>query len=571
MIEEGKEGEELRNERRAATEPSGHGGFLSFPIDHDSVLKHLNQDMRDDWFSDVLGYRDLFEKKDSLQAVLAGLLSEGNGQYAGVARTLCDVPKKGLGLRYALETDFYDRFVYQSICTFLIKYYDPLLSTRVFGHRWRDHYIEGSREKRLFKSRIELWQTFEGITHSSLVDGKIILVTDLINYFENISIELIREAFLSKLPLIKADGQAKLHIRNAVQTLCSLLEKWSYSDRHGLPQNRDASSFIANVVLSDVDHRMVSMGYDYFRYVDDIRIVCADDRRARKAVADLISELRAVGMNINSSKTEIINLGHERVSDFFPVSDSRSAAIDAMWKSRSRRIISRSVPLVFGMLADLIKAGDTQLRQFRFAVNRLKILLDSGMFVDESDVAGELVDLVIDSLETQAVSTDQFCRVLSFLAISQESFHRIERFMLDSVISIHPWQNYHLWMLLALKEYKTDAIVALAERKVAENLASPEIPAIFVYLASVREGGAALKQAIEHFSGEWSYQHQRYLLLATREFDKEDLRPLFGKLGIRVQGTAIRAKSYVPKQGSLVCIPRSTNLVSFYDEISVYD
>lgn len=563
--------EERQAEAQADTKDAPYTGFLSFPIDQDAVLKHLNQDMRDDWFSDVLAYRDLFEKKNSLQEILAELLSEGNGQYAGVMRTLCDVPKKGLGLRYALETDFYDRFVYQAICTFLIKYYDPLLSARIFGHRWQGPSCGTSGEKRLFKSRIELWQTFEGVTHASMVDGKVILVTDLINYFENISIESIREAFISKLPVIKAGGQEKLQIRNAIQTLCSLLEKWSYSDRHGLPQNRDASSFIANVVLSEVDHRMVSMGYDYFRYVDDIRIVCPDERRARKAVADLISELRTVGMNINSSKTAIVKCGDEIVPDFFPLADSRSAAIDAMWKSRSRRVISRSVPLVFGMIADLIRTGDTQSRQFRFAVNRLKILLDSAMFIGESDVAEELVGLIIDSLEGQAVSTDQFCRVLSFLAISEENFHRIERFMLDSVISIHSWQNYHIWMLLALKEYKSDAIVRLAERKIHDDLASPEIPAIFVYLASVREGGAALRYAIQNFSSEWSYQHQRYLLLATREFDKGELKPLFGIIGIRVKGTALRARSYVPKQGSLVCIPRSTNLASFYDEINVYD
>ena len=78
--------EERQAEAHADTEDAPYTGFLSFPIDQDAVLKHLNQDMRDDWFSDVLAYRDLFEKKKSLQEILAGLLSEGNGQYRSEER-----------------------------------------------------------------------------------------------------------------------------------------------------------------------------------------------------------------------------------------------------------------------------------------------------------------------------------------------------------------------------------------------------------------------------------------------------------------------------------------------------
>lgn len=544
-------------------------GFLSFPVDCDAVLKHLKQDMRDDWFTDVIFYRDLFAAKGNLQRVLADLLAEGNGQYPGQARQLCDVPKKGIGLRYALETDFYDRFVYQAICSFLIKYYDPLLSARIFGHRWNKYDEDG---RYLFKRRIDLWQTFEGIAYASLANGQAILATDLINYFENISIDLIKSSFLAKIPLISATGQEKLQIRNAVLTLCGLLERWGYSERHGLPQNRDASSFIANVVLSDVDHKMVALGFDYFRYVDDIRIVCADERQARKAITELISQLRTVGMNINSSKTEILTgVDDDRISEFFPAVDPRSSAIDGMWKSRSRRVIARSVPVICEMLAELIKSGDTQTKQFRFAVNRMKILLESGLFLRGSDAAIGLVGLVIDALEIQAVSTDQFCRILSLLEVSGADLGRIERFMIDSAVSIHPWQNYHLWMLMALKKYRSDAMLELAAAKIGANLLSPEVPAIFAYLSSIDEGSEILAGALHQYSEEWPFQHQRYFLLATRDFKMDALAPLFGRVGVRYRGTASRAKAHLPADGSLVQLPEASNFLSIYDEISIYD
>ena len=222
-------------------------GLLAFPVDIDAVLQHLLQDMRDDWFVDPIQHRDLFTNKDQLRLVLHELLLEGNGQYEGGLRSIYDIPKKGLGIRYSLETDFYDRFIYQAICSFLIPYYDPLLSHRVLGHRYNK---KRTSEKYLFKPRIELWQTFEGVTKTALSNNQALLATDLINYFENITVDLIQTSFESMVSRIVASGPEKVLIRNAIHTLCALMTRWGYSSKHGLPQNRDASSFIANVVIN---------------------------------------------------------------------------------------------------------------------------------------------------------------------------------------------------------------------------------------------------------------------------------------------------------------------------------
>lgn len=548
----------------------GSEGVLSFPIDCDAVLKHLKQDMRDDWFCDVLFYKDLFANKSDLQQVVTAILEEGNGQYVGLERRIYDIPKKGLGIRYSLETDFYDRFVYQAICTFLIDYYDPLLSHRVFGHRFNSR----SRNNRyLFKNRIELWRTFEGVTYTAIKNKQALLATDLINYFENISVELVRSAFLSKLGLLSANGKEKLRIRNAVETLCALLARWGYSERHGLPQNRDASSFVANVVLSDVDHKMSEMGYDYYRYVDDIRIICDDPKHARKALTDLVGQLRTVGMNVNSAKTDILTCesDSQRVADFFPASDDRSMAIDNMWRSRSRRVIARSVAPICEMLTELIGNRETQTRQFRFAVNRLKTLLESGVFDAGLDLAVPLIDLIIDSLETQAVSTDQFCRILAIFDISEQAFSRLEAFLSDASRSIHSWQNYQLWLLLAKKRLESEVLVGVAVRKLDANILAPEVPAIFVYLKSINKEDPHLLDRISRYSEDWPYQHQRYFLLATKDFGRDVLKPIIGRLGVRIKGTVRRASSHLPDDGGIVGTPENSDVLSIYDHISPYD
>lgn len=542
--------------------------ILAFPIDVDAVLQHLYQDMRDDWFIDAIQHRDLFSNKNELRKVLFDLLLEGNGRYMGAERKLYDIPKKGFGVRYSLETDFYDRFIYQAICSYLMPYYDPLLSARVLGHRYNK---KRSSERYLFKNRINLWQTFEGVTKTALRNGEALLATDLINYYENISVDLVRKSFEGMLGKISASGPEKVLIRNAIQTLCELLVRWGYSGTHGLPQNRDASSFIANVVLNSVDQEMVLAGYDYYRYVDDIRIICASQRLARKALTDLVGRLRNVGMNINSSKTKILTVDSSavEVDEFFPTSDDRSLTIDNMWRSRSRRVVARSAKYIYQMLKDCIDQKQTQSRQFRFAVNRLIKLTDAKLFDVQDAIAKDLKGLLIESLEDHAASTDQYCRLLGLLDLSEDELNQICGHLCDHEKSIYSWQNFHLWLLLARRRHKTDEMLGLARLRMQSDLMQPEVSAIFIYLRCVDEA-AELQSLIPRFKSVWPYYHQRNFLLATSEFDRELLRPILGELGPKLKGTASRARSHF-MAGSPLVERESASVLDMYDEIDIYE
>ena len=543
-------------------------GLLAFPVNIDAVLQHLLQDMRDDWFVDPIQHRDLFTNKDQLRVVLHELLLEGNGQYKGALRSIYDIPKKGLGIRYSLETDFYDRFIYQAICSFLIPYYDPLLSHRVLGHRYNK---KRTSEKYLFKPRIELWQTFEGVTKTALSNNQALLATDLINYFENITVELIQTSFEGMVSQIVTSGPEKVLIRNAIHTLCELMTRWGYSSRHGLPQNRDASSFIANVVINSVDQEMIQLGYDYYRYVDDIRIVCDSPAKARKALVDLIKQLRSVGMNINSGKSMILTseTSPADINSFFPTSDDRSQTIDNMWKSRSRRVIARSAKYIYQLLRESIDTKQTQSRQFRFAVNRLIRLSDAKLFDIHDDVATELKTLLIETLEEQAVSTDQYCRLLSQLDLTDEELKRICDFLGDRDRAIYPWQNFHLWLLIARKKWKHGDLLRVAQERIEEDVLQPEVPAIFIYLRCVDEANL-LRPLINKFKSSWPYYHQRSFLLATSAFEREDFKSLHDELGPKLQGTVKRALSII-KDGLPLQTMEATSLFNIYEEVSPYD
>lgn len=542
--------------------------LLAFDIDVDAVLQHLTQDMRDDWFFDVIQHRDLIENKNFLHENLQKLILDGNGRYVGAKRTVYDIPKKSIGLRYSLETDFYDRFIYQSICSFLIPFYDPLLSHRVLGHRFNE---KRTSERYIFKARIDLWTTFEGVTKTAIQNNQALLVTDLINYFENISIDSIRLAFEAGLDKIKASGPKKLLVRNAINTLCELLSRWGYSEKHGLPQNRDASSFIANVVLNAVDQKMVELGYDYYRYVDDIRIICDTPRACKIALTELINQLRVVGMNINSGKTKILSAESsiEDINENFPQSDDRSLTIDSMWRSRSRRVIARSAKYIHQLLRECINEKQSQSRQFRFAINRLIQLTEANLFDIHTDLATELKSLLIETLEEHAASTDQYCRMLWALKPTLDELEKISVYLLDHNRSIYSWQNFHLWLLLARAKFKKDNIVEFAKNKLALNVLQSECSAIFIYLRCIDEA-EHLRPLIQSFSDEWPFYHQRNFILAVSEFPREDIAPLISRLGTKLKWTGTRAKPYF--ENGIPLIEREpVSALSIYEELSPYD
>ena len=545
-----------------------NGQALGFPVRFDLVLKHLRQDMRDDWYFDCLQYDDLFKDPAEAKQIIISLLQEWNGVYSGTRSVVRNIPKNGYGERYGLETDFFDRFVYQAICSFLIPFYDPLLGHRVLSYRYDPAPLDA---KYLFKNKIDRWFTFEGVTLTFRRSGRHLLVTDLSNFFENVSRVQITNALQEAVPKLAATGPEKLQIRNAIATLDRLLTQWTFNQDHGLPQNRDASSFFSNILLSSVDREMTRKDYDYYRYVDDIRIIADSEVHARRALQDLIRQLRTVGLNINAKKTEILppDVSNTKIAEFFPSQNSSTIAINQMWQSRSRRIVTKSVTYIFEMLSQCIAAGDSQTRTFRFAVNRVAKIVESGLFDVGDALSINLLDTLSRSLSEHAVTTDQYCRLIATLDREGRCFPALEVFLLAEEEAIHDWQNYNIWMLLAVRRYRTDQLVGLAERKLREDVKSGEAAAILIWLRCVDEK-SIIARCIREFES-LPYQNARYLLIASSVLDQDALRPLYGRVPICLKGTSLRAQRHSNADGLPFAVRESTDLLNLVDEISGYD
>jgi hypothetical protein len=282
--------------------------------------------------------------------------------------------------------------------------------------------------------------------------------------------------------------------------------------------------------------------------------------------------LRKLGFNINSKKTTILDKKSENIEEYFPSTDDRITVIDNMWKSRSKKVIAKSIPILHEFLQEQIESKNTQGRPFRFCINRFKTLISSNLFDSKSVLASEIADTIIQEFSIQPVSTDQFCKLLMDIDLSSIHLQSIIDYICDKDKAIYGWQNYHLLLLLAYKKHHSNILIEHCKNKVTEDAYQPEVSACFIYLASVNHEHD-VEEFIGIFEETWPYQHQRFFLIALQNSAIETLKPLFGKINYRLKGTVNRLKGNGKFKNSTVFLKdfNETLISELYDEISPYE
>ncbi|WP_292288460.1 RNA-directed DNA polymerase [Marivita sp.] len=544
------------------------GQVLGFPVNLKSVLSQLQQDMRDDWYSDALGYNDIFADQEYIADTILESLNGWGGTYIGDIRVVRPIPKKQFAERYSLETDFFDRFVYQAICSFLLPELDRTLSHRVLSYRFNR---DSNDERYIFRNKINKWLDYEGLTRRFIENKGALAATDVSNFFENVSSKQVVSSVHSLIAHAEASGHRKGQMLAAARLLETLLERWTLNGDFGLPQNRDCSSFLSNALLSGVDFEMQRRGYDYYRYVDDIRIVCDNDHEARKSLQTLISLLRDVGMNINATKTTVLRFDSDqkKVEEYFPSQNPLVMAIASMWKSRSRRVFIRSIEYIAQIIRDSLKSGETQSRTFRFAVNRLSQLIDAQLYDVNSDEAKALLEYAIASLVSDAVSSDQICKLIIVLDPDEVYLSKLSEFILDRKTCIHDWQNHKVWMLLASFRFDSADLRQLAQDILAQNPKTGEAAGMMIWLQSIKFL-EPLEALMDEYSEDWPYQNQRYFLISTSACSADRIKTLFGRVPPKLVGTSRRARKAFRDDGVAISKRETPSFSTLYEDIKEY-
>jgi hypothetical protein len=488
-------------------------GSVSF--DEHLLVKQLQNDLRDDWFPDPLKFADMLAG-ETIAKYLVSNFEVNQGEYLPAKRTLFNVPKPNFTLRYGLETGLADRALYHGLTTFLIPFFDPLIPWNVFSHRYNTIHPD---EKYTFRPSVPAWQDFIGAAKSALTAESWLLSTDVANCFEHIDLSVLRRKLNCLLPSIQGSAAQKSAIRAHIDLLFSCLRSWCYGMDRGLPQNRDASSFLANIYFHSVDTAMTDQGFGtgYFRYMDDVKVVCESEFAARRALKCLSLALRDIGLYLNSKKTVITPATDcRKVAECFDEGSPDLHQLDELWKNRSSTSITRAVPRLRELTLKLISEGNTDTRDFRFCIHRLTNLALSSDFRVPPSFFEEITSAIVGCVERYPASTDKVAQYLSAIDAKPNDMDRVADFLCKSDRCLYGWQNYWLWTMMASKMYISLDLASRAESLIRLGDDTPSRAGATLYLGAV--GSEAAREVIaRNFVSVKSFLGQRNALISLQE------------------------------------------------------
>ena len=203
-------------------------------LDIERAIKRIRLDIKDDWFQDPLKYEDLLTV-DFVISKLSKYDGVEENYKAGNAIHI-DIPKPNFTSRYSTEIDIIDRVVYQALVDSIAEELDKLHSNHIYSHRINTHRND---EKYFFRYAVEEWRKF--IIDTSLEldsdNNKVLLLTDITNFFENIGIRDLKNV----LDLFTPRNEMENDYRACVEMIRLMLGRWCEKNTlRGIPQNRDA-------------------------------------------------------------------------------------------------------------------------------------------------------------------------------------------------------------------------------------------------------------------------------------------------------------------------------------------
>jgi len=490
----------------------------SLQFEEQWLRKQLRKDLKDDWFPDPQLFSDMIDS-GILAKIIEENFSANQGRYVASRSTLFNLPKPNFTLRYSLEMSIQDRMLYQGAASYLMPYFDPCLNWKVFSHRYEN---DRSSERGVFKPHVEAWKSFIGGVRAALPANKVLVTTDISNYYEHIEISRLSDTFKDLLPEISAAPEQKGRVRDCLERLFEWLAQWSFSSVRGLPQNRDASSFLANIYLVPVDRAVIATGNEYFRYMDDIKIVCSDIPSARRVLKALIVALRERGLSVNARKTDILEGRDPKVFEHLGELSPGIQALDAVWNTRSRWPIFRSLPSLQTKTLELIKTGQTQSKDFRFCIRRLTWVAGCKDFPVPPGYFAEITAALLRSLDSAPASTDEFVDYLSVASLNESELESISEYLVDPRLRIYTWQDYRLWLVLLRQGKRDQRLIDTSTGLIQSGVDSASRAGASLYLG--RFGTAEEKETAGRlFSALTSFLGQRSAIIGIHELP---FRPL---------------------------------------------
>jgi len=408
-------------------------------INLSKAFKRVDCDRRDDALPDIVGYRDYKKYLSDNISIICERIHVPN-QYQTSTPSSIDLPKRGMTLRPGVLPYIDDRLVYQAIVDLLAPHFVPEPS--VFSNKLAD-----STSTNLFLPGVTSWIAFQNKVEELCNLYPFVVETDITAYFDHINHDILMSR-ISDLFKTVFDQTTLYEIKIL---LSRLWDKWSLGIRKfGIPQINDASSFMGNLYLDELDkwfslNRLISL-----RYVDDIRLFAKSESQARKILADTIVKLREMGLYVSSGKTKIQSC--KEAMEQLAKGRDIITQIETYLDTKQRIGIQKACELLRDFFLEII--GDNSKfndRQFRFCLNRLKRIYGTGIALDLQEKA---IEEVLKRFITMPEATDVFVDYLSLFP-DHDLIHEKVLDFLESHNNIYSWQEMLLIELLIRANLKS--------------------------------------------------------------------------------------------------------------------
>ncbi|MGN7771988.1 reverse transcriptase domain-containing protein [Phyllobacterium sp. 22552] len=248
-------------------------------------------------------------------------------QYRFSSSALISIPKGPHGTRPGSILSIRDRVSLWSAISLLAPKIDKTLLSGVLSYRLKSQFdpenlfeemdeitipfLKGtfiSQTISPFTSWQYNWREFDEKSKEAYHKGyHFLAVTDIAAYFENINLDILKDQMVEVHP-----NEARL-INFLIDSLCSwtVAAPNGHRPRRGIPQGSGISSFLGNIFLSPVDHKLSEYGElndtIYLRYMDDIRVFCKNKVDASRSILLLESALRRLHLSVQTAKTKVLS------------------------------------------------------------------------------------------------------------------------------------------------------------------------------------------------------------------------------------------------------------------------
>jgi len=242
------------------------------------------------------------------------------------------LPKSEMFFRRMIHTPFKDLVIKFIIVIILADLLDFTLVKNCFSYRLERNIEKAKKSKgSLYRHYYEGFKEFTDWQIQQVDHSFCLLKTDISSFYDSISHEYLVSAIARHLNVSKESQFMSIYSKTLKFKICyySFLDgklNETYNSQ-GIPIGNEAEGFIANLFLKEVDEALFNQKINFGRYVDDFRIFADTKNDAVKALIILQEFLLKIGVNLNASKTKIVE-AQEGMKEF--IKESQKGEVSAL-------------------------------------------------------------------------------------------------------------------------------------------------------------------------------------------------------------------------------------------------